>query len=266
MTGIPVPFTGAGGIGNEFVNALLNNEQFAEKFMKKFGGSLAKADTVSQATNLLWYDLKPVVQMLYPYRELIPRISRLPRVAANGGNAYHWKRIVGVNVNGASSGVSEGNRGARIAIAEQDAVAAYKTLGFESSVTFEARLGARNLTPEALGISVQSSLRSLMINEEKILINGDAGLPLGTTPTPTLVAGAVTGLTGAFSSGTVYVIAVALTGMGYLGYSPYNSTTNLGGVPGQITQLMPTAAPTPTAAAAPNRWPKRVWELRVQIA
>ena len=104
-------------------------------------------------------------------------------------------------------------------------------------MTFEARLGARNLSPEALGISVQSALRSLMIDEEKILLNGDAGLPLGTTPTPTLAHGAVTGVTGTFSSGTVYVMCVALTGMGFLGYSPYNSVTNLGGILGQVTKI-----------------------------
>lgn len=231
-----VAFTGGGGIGNEFVNALLNNENFVKKLEARLG-PLAKADTIQQATNLLWYDLAPVVQMLYPYRELIPRISRLPRVSANGGNAFHWKRIVGINVNGASSGVAEGNRGARIAVAEQDLTAAFKTLGFESSVTFEARLGARNLAPEALGISVQSALRSLMIDEEKILINGNATMPLGTTPTPSLVHGAVTGLVGSFGSVPVYVIAVALTGMGYLAYTPYSSVTNLGGVVGQVTQL-----------------------------
>jgi hypothetical protein len=231
-----VPFTGNGGVGNEFLSALLSNENFIKSVAGEVG-TLAKADTISQATNLLWYDLKPVVQMLYPYRELIPRISRLPRVAADGGNAFHWKRITGINVNGASSGVSEGNRGARIAIQEQDLLAAFRTLGYESSATFEARLGGRNLTPETLGISVQSSLRSLMVDEEKILINGDASLPLGLTPTPTLVAGTVAGLTGSFGSGTVYVIAVALTGMGYLGYSPYNSVTNLGGVLGQVTKI-----------------------------
>lgn len=224
------------GIGNEFVEALLNSDKFVGTLQKKLG-PLAKADTISQATNLLWYDLRPVVQMLYPYRELIPRISRLPRVGADGGNSFRWKRIVAVNVNGASSGVSEGNRGSRIAIAEQDMLAAYKTLGYESSVTFEARVGAKNLSPEALGISVQSSLRSLMIDEEKILINGDAGLQLGTTPTPTLVQAAVSGLTGSFSGGVVYVVAVALTGMGFLGYSPYNSVTNTGGVLGQVTKV-----------------------------
>ena len=218
MSDFGAAFSGRGGVGNEFVQALLGNENFVRNLEKRLGASLNKADTISQATNLLWYDLRPVVQMLYPYKELIPRISRLPRVPADGGNAFHWKRITGINVNGASSGVSEGNRGARIAINEQDLTAQFKTLGFESSTTFEARLGARNLSPEALGISVQSALRSLMIDEEKILINADASLPLGQTPTPTLTAAVVSGLTGTFSSGTVYVVAVALTGMGQLAY------------------------------------------------
>lgn len=234
--GSAVPFTGPGGIGNEFVAALLANENFIQGLAKQAPGILEKADTISQATNLLWYDLKPVVQMLYPYRELIPRISRLPRVAADGGNAYHWKRITGINVNNTSAGVSEGNRGARISLAEQDMVAQFKTLGLESSVTFEARLGARNLTPESLGISIQSALRSLMIQEEQYLINADAGMPLGTTPTPTLVAGAVTGLTGTFT-GAIFVCAVALTGLGFIDYSTYNSTNATGGVLGQVTKV-----------------------------
>lgn len=237
MTAFGNTFSGQGGVGNEFVQALLGNEEFVKNLEKRLGSSLNKADTISQATNLLWYDLKPIVQMLYPYKELIPRISRLPRVAADGGNAFHWKRITGINVNGASSGVSEGNRGQRIAINEQDLTAQFKTLGFESSSTFEARLGGKNLSPEVLGISVQSALRSLMIDEEKILINADASLPLGQTPTPTLVTGAVAGLTGAFSGGTVYVVCVALTGMGQLAYTPYNSVTNTGGILGQVTKI-----------------------------
>lgn len=239
MSGVPVPFVGAGELGNEFVQALLASENFQNNIMQKLGidpSVLAKADTISQATNLLWYDLSPVVQMLYPYAGLTPLISRLPRVGAEGGNAYHWKRITGININNVSSGVSEGNRGARIAIAEQDMMARFKALGLESSVTFEARLGARGLRPEALGISVQSTLRSLRIDEEKILINGNASMPLGTTPTPTLTAGAVSGQTGTFS-GAVYVACVALTGMGYVNYQAYNSTTGAGGVPGQVTKI-----------------------------
>jgi hypothetical protein len=233
MSGQAIPFTGPNGIGNEFVTALLANENFRAGLEKNAQGILSKADTISQATNLLWYDLKPIVQMLYPYRELIPRISRLPRVSADGGNAYHWKRVTAINVNGISSGVSEGNRGARIAIAEQDLTAAFKTLGLESSVTFEARLGARNLNPEALGISVQSALRSLMIDEEKILINGNASMPLGTTPTPTMVAN--TSTAGSFP-GAIYISCVALAGSAYTGYTTYQSASAVGGIPGQVTK------------------------------
>lgn len=236
--GSAVPFTGPGGIGNEFVNALLANENFVSNLQKKFGAAagniLSKADTISQGTNLLWYDLRPVVQQLYPYRELIPRISRLPRVPADGGNAYHWKRIVDINTNNISAGVSEGNRGARISISEQDLTAAYKTLGLESSVTFEARLGARNLTPEALGQAVNSTLRSLMIQEEQILINANASMPLGVTPTPALAN--IASPTGSFT-GTIYVACVALAGLGYVNYTPYNSASLTGGVPGQVTKV-----------------------------
>ncbi len=141
-------------------------------------------------------------------------------------------------------------------------IAAYKTLGKESSVTFEARLGARNLQPEVLGISVQSALRDLMINEEKILINGNASLPLGTTPTPTLVL-TTGGTTPTFANAAVYVACVALSGFGYTNYTAYNSTTGLGGIPGQVTKVNAggqstdtygggSAAPSAIATATPN--------------
>jgi len=227
-----------GGFGNEFLANLVNSDAFHEAMIKKYGTTwFDKADTISTATGLLWYDLQPLIEMMYPYRELIPRIWQLPRVPGDGGSATHWKRIVAINVNNVSFGVSEGNRGARIAIAEQDMTATYKTLGLESSETFEARLGGKNLTPETLGIAIQANLRSVMIQEEQTLINGDASTPLGITPNPSLTAGAVSGLTGTFSSGTVYVVCVALNGAGIRSYTPYNSATNVGGVQGQVTKI-----------------------------
>lgn len=216
---------------NEFIQTLLQNDDFVKGIQAKLG--LEKSDTINQATGLLWYDLRPIVQLLYPFKELIPCIGRLPRVAADGGNAYHWKRITAVNVGNVSAGVSEGNRGARIAISVQDQQATYKTLGLESSVTFEARLGSKNLQPEALGNAVQSTLRSTMIQEEQILILGDASVPLGVTPTPSLSAA---GTGSSLGNGTLYVICVALAGFGWLNYTPYNNVTQTGGVPGQVTK------------------------------
>ena len=217
-------------MNNEIVAALLANDSFIKGLGNKLG-TINKADTISQSTGLLWYDLRPVVQLLYPFKELIPEISRLPRVSADGGNAYHWKRITAINPGAIALGVSEGNRGGRIAITEQDQTATYKTLGLESSVTFEARLGAENLSPDALGVAVQSTLRSVMIGEEQALILGNASTALGTTPTPTLSAA---GSTGTWAAGTAYVACVALSGYGWLNTTPYAS--GAGGVPGQITK------------------------------
>lgn len=224
---------------NEFLDAALQNDDFLKALSVKIGNNLDldmfKADTISQATGLLWYDLKPVVQLMFPYKELIPLISRLPREPADGGNAFHWKRINAINVNNISIGVSEGNRGARISITEQDQLATYKTLGLESSVTFEGRLGAKNLTPDALGINVQSTLRSTMIGEEQVLLLGNASTALGQTPLPTLTKAGAAGNWG--GTVTVYVVCVALSGMGWLGYTPYNNSTNMGGIPGTITKV-----------------------------
>ncbi len=219
-------------INNEIVAALLQNDTFIKGLGGKLG-TISKADTISQATGLLWYDLRPVVQLLYPFKELIPEISRLPRVAANGGNAFHWKRITGINTNQIALGVSEGNRGGKISITEEDQTATYKTLGLESSVTFEARLGAENLTPDALGTAVQSTLRSVMIGEEQALILGNATTALGTTPTPTLSAA---GSGGTWGAGTAYVMCVALSGYGWINTTPWNNGASSGGVPGQITK------------------------------
>ncbi len=208
---------------NEFAAALLQNDEFIKGIATKIG----KADTIDQSLGLLWYDLSPIVQLLYPFKELIPLISRLPRVPGDGGNAFHWMRITAVNVNNVSVGVSEGNRGGGIAISLQDQQASYKTLGLESSVSFEARLGAMNLMPDALGNAVQSTLRSVMIGEEQTLVLGNASTTLGTTPTPTLVA---SGTGSTLTAVATYVACVALSGLGWLSS---NVTT---GVPGQITR------------------------------
>lgn len=218
---------------NEILQALLKSDDLVRGISERLG--LQKADTISQNTGLLWYDLRPVVQLLYPFKELIPALSRLPRVAANGGNAFHWKRIVAINSSNTSPGVSEGNRGARISIVEQDQQAVYKTMGLENSVTFEARLGSVNLQPDALGLAVQSTLRATMISEEQTLILGNASTALGATNNPVLSAGGSGGNFGGVTA--ISVVCVALSGLGWLGYTPYVPATGNGGVPGQVTKI-----------------------------
>jgi hypothetical protein len=217
------------------IQELLQDQDFLKGLGTKLGFDLSKADTINQATGLVWYDLSPVVQFMYPFKELIPLISRLPRVPGDGGTAHHWKRITAVNTQNISLGVSEGNRGARIAIQEQDQVSSYKTLGLESSTTFEARSAAKNLRPDALGTASISTLRSTMIGEEQTLVLGNASTPLGTTPTPSLSKGGSTGNWG--GTVTVYVICVALSGFGWQTYTPWNNSTMTGGILGQVTKV-----------------------------
>lgn len=224
-------------MSNPWIEALLRSPEFTKSLDAKL--ALYKADTITTGTNIVYYDLSRMVQMLYPYRQLTPLIANLPRLAGDGGTSHHWKRIVNVNPNNLPAGVPEGSRGARITLTEQDMMAIYKTMGYESSVTWQARLAGRNLTPDPMGIAVLAQLQSLRIFEEQNLIFGNSTVPLGITPTPTLVAGTAgagipTGTIGTASPG-LYVRAVALAGFGRQSYSSYNSATNTGGVPGQIT-------------------------------
>ena len=224
---------------NDFVTALLADQSFLKGLSGKLGAdptlmNLMKADTVSTATGLNWYDLRPVVQMLYPYKELIPIISRLPRVTGDGGTGFHWKRIVGVNIGNLALGVGEGQRGARIALSEQEQQASYKTLGLESSVTFQAGWANGQLRPNNRAIATQATLRSVMIGEEQTLILGNASQALAATPTPSLTMESSTGKGLWGTTVTAYVMCVALAGFGWLNYTAYNSSTTLGGIPGQV--------------------------------
>lgn len=224
---------------NEFMAALLGNQDFMKSLSGKLVGTgglgdLLKADTVNTGTGLNWFDLRPVVQLLYPYKELIPCISKLPRVSGDGGTGYHWKRITSINSTNLQQGVGEGQRGPRIAVTEQDMQAVYKTMGLESSVTFQAAWANGQLRPENRAIATMATLQSVMIGEEQNLLWGNATTPLGTTPTPTITMESSSAKGNWGGTVTAYVRCVALTGAGWLGYRPYSN--GKGGIPGQIVQ------------------------------
>ena len=72
----------------ELQEQLLNDPAF----VGGIGAQLQKADTFGSSSNqLVWYDLERDIKFLYPFIQLIPLISKLPRVPANGGNATHWQ-------------------------------------------------------------------------------------------------------------------------------------------------------------------------------
>ena len=95
-------------------------------------------------------------------------------------------------------------------------MAAYKTLGHESFMTFEAEEASLPGTDNR-ALAILTTLQSLMQSEEMVLLGGNGDLALTITPTPTL-ADVATG--GALVHGTVLdVYCVALTLEGFLAAS-----------------------------------------------
>ena len=175
--------------------------------------SKAYLESTSATSGLTYYDLEAGAKTLYPV--LTPLRNRIPRTGGGAGIQANWRSITGVNVQNAGIGVSEGNRGVVQAITTQDNVAAYKGIGLEDYVTFEADYAAKGFD-DLRGLAAMNLLRALMIGEEKLLIGGNNSLSLGTTPTPT-TSTATSG--GGLAAATYNVYCVALTMDGYLASS-----------------------------------------------
>jgi hypothetical protein len=207
------------------INATLALLRQAQERISAGGGRGSGVALKDIATQLgyVWYDLQPVASQLFPV--ITPLRNRIPRVPGNGGTMTHWKAIMGINVTRVSPGVSEGHRNAPNVTAEQDFSVAYKTLGHDDFVTEQARQANGQLTPAVDALAVQDLLLSLMIDEEFVILNGNAGLALGQPVAPIVYATPVAG--GSLPAQVNYVWVVALTPDGY------NRVTLSGGCPGQ---------------------------------
>ena len=186
---------------------------------------LAKAwnQSGSAVSGITAYDLEPAAKKLYPV--ITPLRNMIPRASGKGGIQANWRGITGINTNGMSAGVGQGNRGGVIATSTKDYTASYKGLGLDDYATFEADYAAEGFD-DIKALTVEGLLRSLMIQEERIIIGGNSSTGLGTTPTPTAL-GSITG--GSLSAATYNIYVVALTLDGYLNAS-------LSGVTGLVSR------------------------------
>ena len=165
----------------------------------------------SPISGLNFYDLEVGAKFLVPV--LTPLRNMIPRVSGKGGIQANWRAITAINTSGLRIGVSGGNRGGVMAVATQDYTAAYKGIGMESNVDFEASYAGQNFD-DVRAIAAKVGLEGLMIGEEIMILGGNgSALALGTTGTPTLVASASGG---SLATQTLSVIAVALSHDGYL--------------------------------------------------
>jgi hypothetical protein len=108
----------------------------------------------------------------------------------NGGTATNWKAVTGINTLLIDISVSEGNRGAKVTTTTtrlRRHVQGHRSRGLGR---FEADFAAEGFQ-DVKAKAALNLLRAVMIGEEFVLLNGNASVnPLGTTPTPTLVASA----------------------------------------------------------------------------
>lgn len=159
----------------------------------------------SATSGLTYYDLEAGAKFLYPV--LTPLRNEIPRVSGKGGIQANWRAVTAINTTGIRVGVSQGNRNAVMAVQTKDYTAAYKGIGMEDSVTFEAQYAGQGFD-DVRAIAAKTGLEALMLGEEAVILGGNGSLALGVTPTPVL-AQFTTG--GSLSDGTYSVIAVALT-------------------------------------------------------
>jgi len=188
--------------------------------------ALLKAWTQSgtATSGITAYDLEAPAKKLYPV--ITPLRNMIPRVSGKGGIQANWRGITGINTSGVSAGVGGGNRGGVIATSTQDYTAAFKGLGLEDYATFEADYAAEGFD-DVKALAVEGLLRSLMIQEERIIIGGNNSVALGTPTAPTVTPAATGGTLGAI---TMLVSVVALTLDGYL------NASIAGGVIGQVSR------------------------------
>lgn len=177
---------------------------------------LAKAWTqsASAVSGITAYDLEAPSKKLYPV--ITPLRNEIPRVSGKGGIQANWRAVTGVNTTNQSPYVSGGNRGGVITSSTQDLNAAYKGLGLEDTVTFEADYASEGFE-DIKALAVEGLLRSMMISEEKVILGGNTGYALANTPTPSLSSANSGGsLTNNISYG---VACVALTFEGFMAAS-----------------------------------------------
>jgi len=186
--------------------ASLTNETLASiGAARKEWQDINKAYT--QATGLVNYDLQAPALKIYPV--ITPLRNSIPRVMANGGTATHWKVITAINSGNVHAGVTEGQRGGTTSVTLVDKTAAYKGIGLEDYVTFEADYAAEQFD-SAKDRAIEGNLLGLMIQEERMILGGNASVDLGTTATPAVSVSPTGGTIGAAQK--VYCVALTMSG------------------------------------------------------
>lgn len=176
---------------------------------------------VSTASGVNFYFLEPQAKTIYPvYYPLlasIPRVNPMYGGQRVGGPAVNWKALVaiGPGSNGYVA-ISEGNRNSAVNFTERDYTSAYKYIGWDDFVTFQAQRTAMGFD-DALALAQSATLNQLLNDEERMILYGNSGtggngFQLGTCGTVTIAGPTAGGSVP--NTDTIYVSCMALTGWG----------------------------------------------------
>src|SRR5579872_504973 len=96
---------------------------------------------ISSATGLNFYYLeqqaKNIYPVFYPLLASTPRVNPMFNGMRVGGTGVNWKSIVGID-QGGYPGISEGNRNAFMSMTERNSYSAFKFIGKDNQVSFQA--------------------------------------------------------------------------------------------------------------------------------
>lgn len=201
-----------------------NTKSFVPDGLPEFLAKSTFAQAGVATSGLTYYDLELGAKFVYPV--LTPLRNETPRVSGKGGIQAAWRAVTGINTSGLRIGVSSGNRGAVQTVTTQDYTAAYRGLGLETSVDFEAQYAGMGFD-DIRAIAAKVGLESTMIGEEQMILGGDTSLNLGQAATPALSGGT----SGTLATQTLSVIVAALSLDGFINGSV------AGGVQGSITRI-----------------------------
>jgi hypothetical protein len=168
---------------------------------------------ITTALGITGFDLEGPSKKLFPVLSpLRNRFARKP--GAIGSAAVNWKAITGINTAKLKGSVAFGTRNSAITYTEVDKAATYKSIGLDDVVQHEAFWQGRGYE-DVRALSAISTLQAMMIEEEKLLLGGNAsgaaGIALGTCGNPTVDVSAAGGVTNA-SGITVKVVPLNLFG------------------------------------------------------
>lgn len=173
-------------------------------------------------SGLTSYDLEVPAKTLYPV--MTPLRNKIPRIVGGRGIQANWRAITGINTGKMMAGVAEGRRSGAIAHTTADYLAAFRGIGLEDYVSFEAEYAGAGFD-DVKARAVEGLLRATMIQEEFIDLGGNTSVALGTTTTPSLADVTTGGSLAANTSYTVRCVALTLTGYQQVaGYA--NGTVN----------------------------------------